>query len=106
MTSRNGQDEENEVFLKELNAKSLLPPWPLLSYFVPKWFKTDDADQVDSRAVYESLAKRVAESHKTVIQLATTIPLIEQHFQYSMNSVFDHFMAKYNKLGNQLYANR
>jgi hypothetical protein len=72
-----------------------------LSYFVPKWFKTDDADQVDSRAVYESLAKRVAESHKTIIQLATTIPSIEQHFQHSMDSVFDDFMVKYNKLGNQ-----
>jgi hypothetical protein len=72
-----------------------------LSYFVPKWFKTDDADKVDSRAVYESLAKKVAESHKTVIQLAKTIPLIEQNFQYSMDSIVEHFQAKYSKLGNQ-----
>jgi hypothetical protein len=72
-----------------------------LSYFVPKWFKTDYADQVDSRAVYESLAKRVAESHKTVIQLTTSVPLIEQHFQYSMDSVFDLFMNKVTRLGNQ-----
>jgi hypothetical protein len=71
-----------------------------LSCFVPKCFKTDDADQVYSRAVYKRLAKKVAESHKTVIQIANTIPLIEQHFQHSMDSVFDHFIAKY-KLGNR-----
>jgi hypothetical protein len=47
-----------------------------------------------------ALLKKVAESHKTVIQLANTIPLIKQHFQHSMDSFFDHFIAKY-KLGNQ-----
>jgi hypothetical protein len=72
----------------------------VLGYFVPKWFKTDDTDHVDSRAMYESLAQKVAESHKTVIQLATQIPLIERAMQYNMDSIVDFFLKKIGRFQN------
>jgi hypothetical protein len=45
--------------------------------------------------------RAIRSDHSRVIQLAKTILLIVENFQYSMNSVFDHFQAKNSKLGNQ-----
>jgi hypothetical protein len=98
MTGRRRRSAFHKV--KRQVALAALAIGNAVGYFLPKWFKTDEQDQVDSKAVYESLAQKVAESHKTVIQLAKAIPLLEQAQQYNMDTITDFFLHKIGRLAN------